>query len=236
MRVAISTDQGYVSAHFGRCSTYTILEIKDGQILSREEIPNPGHRPGFLPQFLSGKGVTCIIAGGMGPRAQSLFVQRNIETITGVQGSVEEVIDKFLKQELEPGEDLCDHEHGRQEHYGCEDEPTHPSLSAGAKIAITTKGPDLGADIDPNFGRASYLLIIDPKTMLIEALVNPHRDLSQGAGIQTAQLVVQHGVGTLMTGECGPNALLVLNEAGVHIISRLQGRAQDALSEYMREK
>ena len=75
MKVAISTDQGYVSAHFGRCSTYTVIEIKEGQMLSREEIANPGHQPGFLPQYLSDKGVNCIIAGGMGPRAQALFAQ-----------------------------------------------------------------------------------------------------------------------------------------------------------------
>ena len=81
MKVAISTDQGYVSAHFGRCPSYTLVEIKEGQILNKEEVPNPGHQPGFLPQYLSEKGVNCIIAGGMGPRAQGLFAQKNIETI-----------------------------------------------------------------------------------------------------------------------------------------------------------
>jgi len=40
MKVAISTDQGYVSAHFGRCQSYTIVEIKEGQVLSTGEIPN----------------------------------------------------------------------------------------------------------------------------------------------------------------------------------------------------
>ena len=74
MKVAISTDQGYVSAHFGRCQSYTIIEVKEGQVLGREEIPNPGHQPGFLPEYLSEKGINCIIAGGMGPRAQDLFL------------------------------------------------------------------------------------------------------------------------------------------------------------------
>jgi predicted Fe-Mo cluster-binding NifX family protein len=112
MRIALSTDQGYVSAHFGRCPSYTIVDIKEGQILNREEIPNPGHQPGFLPQFLSQRGVNCIIAGGMGPRAQALFSQKNIETIIGVQGPIDEVINKFINQELESGDDLCDHVQG----------------------------------------------------------------------------------------------------------------------------
>jgi len=37
MKVAISTDQGHVSAHFGRCPSYTIVEIEKGQILKQEE-------------------------------------------------------------------------------------------------------------------------------------------------------------------------------------------------------
>ena len=34
MKVAISTDRGFVSAHFGRCQSYTIVEIEDGRILN----------------------------------------------------------------------------------------------------------------------------------------------------------------------------------------------------------
>ena len=86
MKVAIATDQGYVSAHFGRCPSYTIFEVVDGKIQDKEEIDNPGHQPGFLPRYLAEKGVSVIIAGGMGPRAQGLFAQNDITTFLGVQG------------------------------------------------------------------------------------------------------------------------------------------------------
>ncbi len=76
MKIAISSDRGFVSAHFGRCPSYTLVEIKEGQVLKKEEIQNPGHQPGFLPQYLSEMDVDCIIAGGMGHRAQSLFAQK----------------------------------------------------------------------------------------------------------------------------------------------------------------
>lgn len=110
IKVAISTDEESVSAHFGRCQAYTIYEIEEGKILSKEVIPNPGHQPGFLPQFLAEKGVNCIITGGMGPKAQSLFAERGIQTIIGVSGKVEEVIQKFINNALEIGENLCTHE------------------------------------------------------------------------------------------------------------------------------
>lgn len=66
-KIAISTDGEAVAAHFGRCPAYTIVEINDGVIQSRELIANPGHEPGFLPGYLAERGVTCIVAGGMGP-------------------------------------------------------------------------------------------------------------------------------------------------------------------------
>jgi len=31
MKIAISTDSGFVSEHFGRCPSFTIVEITDGK-------------------------------------------------------------------------------------------------------------------------------------------------------------------------------------------------------------
>jgi len=56
----------------------------DGKVKSNLAIPNPGHQPGFLPVYLGDMGVTCIIAGGMGPRAQTLFEERGIRAVVGV--------------------------------------------------------------------------------------------------------------------------------------------------------
>lgn len=235
MKVAISTDQGYVSAHFGRCSSYTIFEIKEGQVLNREEIPNPGHEPGFLPQFLSEKGVNCIIAGGMGPRAQSLFSEKNIESIIGVQGPVDEVIEKFSNQELEVGEDLCGHKHGILEHSAHHPSPYQIPQPPGTKICITAKGKDFEADLDPSFGRARYFLIVDPETMNFEVVENSNIEASQGAGIQTAQLISSKDVGIILTGSCGPNAQRVLYSSGIKVITGVTGKVKDILSKYKPE-
>ena len=110
MKVAVSTDKGFVSAHFGRCPSYIIFEIDEDKILSREEIPNPGHQPGFLPQYLSERGVRCIIAGGMGPRAQGLFAQNNIKVVIGASSnSPEELVSAYLQDTLKTGANICDH-------------------------------------------------------------------------------------------------------------------------------
>lgn len=128
MKIAISTDGEYVSPHFGRCPYFTIVEIKEGKAASKEIVKNPGHQPAFLPQFLSERKVNCIIAGGMGRRAEALFSEKGIETIVGISGSIEEVIDKLIKGTLKGGESLCQPGSGRG--YGMEksecDHPEHP--------------------------------------------------------------------------------------------------------------
>ena len=125
MRIAISTDGDLVSAHFGRCPSFTVIEIDDRKLIDKQVIANPGHHPGFLPQFFHQKGVSCIIAGGMGRRAEDLFAQAGIKIIVGASGSIEETIDKIIKGTLKGGESLC--RPGLGKGYGVEkDECDHP--------------------------------------------------------------------------------------------------------------
>ncbi len=107
MKVAISTDGDFVSAHFGRCPSFTLVDIENGKVAKREVLNNPGHQPGFIPEFLRQKEVDCIIAGGMGRRAEELFASVGIEMIVGVTGAVDEVIEKIIGGTLEGGESLC---------------------------------------------------------------------------------------------------------------------------------
>ncbi len=109
MKAAISADTTDVSPHFGRCERYEIIEIDDGRIVGREVLANPGHAPGALPRFLKEHGVNVVVAGGMGPRAQQIFEQFGIKTITGVSGSIHRVADALAAGTLKGGEDLCDH-------------------------------------------------------------------------------------------------------------------------------
>ena len=107
MRVAISTDGCFVSAHFGRCPSFTIIDIDGNKVIRKEIVDNPGHQPGFIPQFLHQKGVNCIICGGMGMRATGFFEELGIETIVGVSGKIEDVIEQLQNKTLKGGESLC---------------------------------------------------------------------------------------------------------------------------------
>jgi len=123
MKIAISTDLGKVSEHFGRCPEFTIVELQDNGIKNKEIIKNPGHATGFLPKFFKEQGVSCVIAGGAGFRAQGFFEEFGIKLITGIQGEVEEVIKRFIKGEIKQGEDLCSPGDGKG--YGIKKEDGH---------------------------------------------------------------------------------------------------------------
>ncbi|MBN2830887.1 MAG: NifB/NifX family molybdenum-iron cluster-binding protein [Candidatus Omnitrophica bacterium] len=107
MRIAISTDGEFVSAHFGRCPSFTLVDIGNGKVTKKGEVANPGHQPGAIPQFLHQKGANCIIAGGMGMRATSFFEEFGIQVIVGISGKIDDVIEQIKKGTLQGGESLC---------------------------------------------------------------------------------------------------------------------------------
>ena len=73
MRIAISTDGKYVSQHFGRCPSYTLVDIENCKVINKVVVENPGHSPSFIPKFLHVKGAGMIVCGGMGARKQAFL-------------------------------------------------------------------------------------------------------------------------------------------------------------------
>jgi predicted Fe-Mo cluster-binding NifX family protein len=100
------------------------------------------------------------------------------------------------------------------------------------KIAISVSGNDLSAEIDPRFGRARGFLLADDTAEGFEYVANPNIDASGGAGIQTAQMVVDKGAEAVITGNVGPNAYRVLGAAGVKVFTGASGNAEQALADY----
>lgn len=107
MKIAISTDGEFVSQHFGRCPSFTIADIEKNKLVKKEIVANPGHEPGFIPQFLHEKGVKCIVAGGMGQRAVGFFNELSIEAIVGISGKVDDIIEELKRGTLKGGESTC---------------------------------------------------------------------------------------------------------------------------------
>lgn len=110
MKIAVASENKKITDHFGHCLNFNIYTADNGQIISIESIPNPGHRPGFLPRFLHDQGVNVIISGGMGGGAIDIFNENNIEVIVGASGDAEKAATEYLTGHLKSTGSVC-HEH-----------------------------------------------------------------------------------------------------------------------------
>lgn len=65
---------------------------------------------GFSPHWLADQGVEMIIAGGMGQRAQDLFIKSGITVYVGAPVATPEVlVQNFMFGSLALGNNCCDH-------------------------------------------------------------------------------------------------------------------------------
>ncbi len=108
---AIPTTGGVLSSHFGHCEKFTLVEAGGGNVPRiREVCDAPPHEPGFLPRWLAEKGVTTVIAGGMGARAQRIFAESGVQVVCGAPAMEPvELVRGYLEGVLELGENVCDH-------------------------------------------------------------------------------------------------------------------------------
>lgn len=111
-KIAVASDKGMVTEHFGHCENFIIFDTENEQIIKQETLANPGHKPGFLPNFLADYGVDLIISGGMGGGAIDIFNERNVEVLVGAKGSAKEVVEAYLQGSLESTGSACrEHRH-----------------------------------------------------------------------------------------------------------------------------
>ncbi|HEQ60022.1 MAG TPA: ATPase [Firmicutes bacterium] len=112
MKIAMPVFGEEVSAHFGHCEKFALVEVDPAgkTVIQTDWATPPAHEPGILPAWLHEQQVDLVMTGGMGERAQALFARQGIQVITGVAGgTVEQVIEQYLKGTLQAGDNLCDH-------------------------------------------------------------------------------------------------------------------------------
>lgn len=101
------------------------------------------------------------------------------------------------------------------------------------KLAVTSKGTTLDSEVDPRFGRAAYLLIVDSESLEFEVIDNSENvDAFKGAGIQAATTISKAGAEVLLTGFCGPNAFKTVSAAGVKVANDVSGSIKEAVAAF----
>jgi predicted Fe-Mo cluster-binding NifX family protein len=105
------------------------------------------------------------------------------------------------------------------------------------KIAISSKGDKLSSPFESRFGRAPFFIVYDTLLHHIEAVANKQNyQAVQGAGIQSAQHLIEKGVEVLVTSSCGPKAFFVLNAANIKVYCTQVSTVEEAIEEYKQGK
>lgn len=109
-KIAIPTSNEMLDEHFGHCQKFTLIEVENGGIIEVSVQDAPPHQPGLLPVWLADRGVTDVIAGGMGQRAIQLFNQHGINVFVGAPKlNPAELVKGFLNNTLTFSANYCDH-------------------------------------------------------------------------------------------------------------------------------
>lgn len=110
-KIAVPVDEnGTLDAHFGHCKFFELIEVKDGAITAQEKVVPPPHEPGVLPKWLADKGVTDVIAGGMGAKAINIFNYNNVNVFVGApRTTATELVTGFLENSIRFTANYCDH-------------------------------------------------------------------------------------------------------------------------------
>ena len=111
MKIAVPLVDGTLSMHFGHCDAFAVMDVdENGAVTNRQDLVPPPHEPGVLPAWLHSLGVTHIIAGGMGSRAQGLFATNNIAVVVGAPSMPpEQLAEMCVAGTLANGDNVCDH-------------------------------------------------------------------------------------------------------------------------------
>ena len=97
------------------------------------------------------------------------------------------------------------------------------------KVCVSSQGSALDNQVDPRFGRCAFFIFVDTDSLEFEAIQNPNIAAMGGAGVQSAQLVVEKGANCVITGNCGPNAYSILGAAGISVITGASGSVKEVV-------
>jgi predicted Fe-Mo cluster-binding NifX family protein len=117
-KIAIPVDNdGILDTHFGGCRHITVITTEEDKIVSVDQLIPPPHKPGLLPRWLAERGVTDIIAGGIGQRAIQLCGKCGVNVSVGApKMHAAELTEMHLRGTLMLDANNCTHDHHHSHH------------------------------------------------------------------------------------------------------------------------
>ncbi|MFZ2959669.1 MAG: NifB/NifX family molybdenum-iron cluster-binding protein [Candidatus Ozemobacteraceae bacterium] len=181
-----------------------------------------------------------LICSAISQQLAEAVRRQGIKVISGIRGTYTEIILAFINNHLQ---DPCwqlpcwrrpenctgrRRRHGRQSREIYNDHQEKSML-----VAISSQGNDLDASVDAQLGRAGQFLLIDPETREFTILDNRDaQNAGHGAGLHTAELLLNKGIQAVIAGDCGPKALEVFLKGDVSVFRCPGGSVKKALEDW----
>ena len=151
-RIAVTYDNGQVFQHFGRTEAFKVYEVEDDKVINSQIVESNGVGHGALAGLLADNTIDVLICGGIGGGAMAALEDRSIEVCAGAQGDTDEVVEAYLKGELETAGVTCDH-HG--ENHSCGDHQEGGSCGGGCNGGCgghsTLEGRNVGKTVKAHY-------------------------------------------------------------------------------------
>ena len=94
-----------VDQRFGRCPFFVVVDTEKKEVvesLSNENAEAAGGAGPQAAQLLAGRDIEAVVLGNVGPNAVEALGAANIKAYSGVTGTVEDTLEKFLAGGLKP--------------------------------------------------------------------------------------------------------------------------------------
>jgi predicted Fe-Mo cluster-binding NifX family protein len=86
------------------------------------------------------------------------------------------------------------------------------------KVAIASNGNTLESGIDTTFARCNFFVVYDPETRAMEFIPNPNKELEEGAGTASVQLLQSRSVNKIIAREFGMKIKPLLDSLKIQMI------------------
>ncbi|OEU83484.1 MAG: hypothetical protein BA865_10805 [Desulfobacterales bacterium S5133MH4] len=104
------------------------------------------------------------------------------------------------------------------------------------KVAITSKGKTINAEIETRFSRCPFFVIVDTETGDSQAFENPGAPAKDAACMNTVKFLTDRGVKVVITGNVGHNAFVTIQDTPIRIYLGAKGTVRDALEDFEKRK
>jgi predicted Fe-Mo cluster-binding NifX family protein len=99
-------------------------------------------------------------------------------------------------------------------------------------VAITSDGASLDSTVAERFTRTPFVIFNNIEDDTFEAFRNPHSAVFGGAGIQTAQLIIENNANAVIACDIGLNAFRLLRSADVKVYPCLKLKVREVIKEF----